>query len=328
MPRNRYIFPIALGGSVAIHLASMGAWYAYASAMGRRARPAAKPMELVVSLDDSFDRHEEMGDAKGKGIGSNSSPGPTPLVAPEADEDQALLSRDPVGMGRLGAPPTDYTGPTGSGAGPRRAQSSRGAPAVSAQLSPPILAAPPAAAPEPAPVVEQSPRGTLPKIEPTPRVAVTAPPTPLLPSPVKPMSAALAKTASGDGRSPGLPRRSADPLPQSESDSDAFARISGSIVIRDGRLEVRLGRKVKTTRPDLLLAGQVDLIALNNPSVVLEVHIAPSGSVTDVKIAHSSGSNQIDEPTRVAVYNWWFEPARNKQGQPIPDVIFFTIQYR
>jgi TonB family protein len=138
----------------------------------------------------------------------------------------------------------------------------------------------------------------------------------------------VAKSDTGDGRSPGLPQRSADPLPQSESDSDPFSRISGSVTIRDGRLDVRLGRKVRTTRPQLLLAGQVDIIALSNPTVVLEVHIAAAGTVTDVRVAHSSGSNQVDEPTRLAVYNWWFEPAHNKSGQPIPDVIFFTIQYR
>jgi TonB family protein len=141
-------------------------------------------------------------------------------------------------------------------------------------------------------------------------------------------AATPARPSSGDGRSPGLPQRSADPLPQSESDSDPFSRISGSVIVRDGRLDVRLGRKVKTTRPQLLLAGQIDLIALSNPMVVLEVHIAPAGNVTDVKISHSSGSNQVDEPTRLCVYDWWFEPARNKAGQPVPDVIFFTIQYR
>jgi TonB family protein len=135
------------------------------------------------------------------------------------------------------------------------------------------------------------------------------------------------QAATGDGRAPGVAQPSADPLPENDSDSDPFSRISGTIVFHDGRLNVRMGRKIKTTRPQVHIAGQIDLWTLNNPTVVLEVHIATTGKVTDVKIAHSSGSNQIDEPTRLAVYDWWFEPARNKSGKPINDVIFFSVQF-
>jgi TonB family protein len=202
---------------------------------------------------------------------------------------------------------------------------------VTPESAPPITPMPPAApqVAEASPDIQVAPPATAP-IPTIPKTAVAVAPPPPKPPVAKPTVAkpAGATPATGDGRSPGLPQRSADPLPQSESDSDPFSRISGSVVVRDGRLDVRLGRKVKTTRPQLLLAGQIDLIALSNPTVVLEVHIAPTGNVTDVKIAHSSGSNPVDEPTRLCVYDWWFEPARNKTGQPIPDVIFFTIQYR
>lgn len=143
----------------------------------------------------------------------------------------------------------------------------------------------------------------------------------------KPQAAEQVVEHDGDGRHRGVPPAAGNPLPRSESDSDPFSRISGNVVVRAGRLDVRLGRKVKTTRPQVNIAGQLDLIALNNPTVVLEVHIAPSGSVTDVRIAHSSGSNAIDEPTRVAVYDWWFEPARDKHGKPVPDVVYFAVQF-
>ena len=39
--------------------------------------------------------------------------GAAPLKAPEGDQDQALLSRDPVGKGRIGDLPAIYTGPRG-----------------------------------------------------------------------------------------------------------------------------------------------------------------------------------------------------------------------
>lgn len=330
MARHPYIVPIALGCSVAIHLGGMGAWYGYNAIRARHGGGSSQYTELVVSLEDDTDRHGDMEDASGKGIGSNDEPGDKPLVAPQADADQALLSRDPIGMGRLSIKPTDYTGPTGQGAG--------GAPQVTA-ADPPVPPPPPTVKPEPpAPPVAPAPP-TLPQVaQALPDVQVAPPPPAPLPpttvsKPVPPKiavaaAAPAAKQSTGDAHTPGLPQRSADPLPQSESDSDPFSRISGTVVVRDGRLDVRLGRKVKTTRPQLLLAGQIDLIALSNPMVVLEVHIAPAGNVTDVKIAHSSGSNQVDEPSRLCVYDWWFEPARNKAGQAIPDVIFFTIQYR
>jgi TonB family protein len=341
MARRTYILPIALGCSLVIHLSGMGAWYAYSSIMARRAGHAPQYTELVVSLEDDSDR-QDMGDATGKGIGSNNEPGQKPIEAPQADEDQALLSRDPEGMGRLSSTPTNYTGPQGAGAGGRPAVAAADPPiaptppSVTPEAAPPMPPTPPAApqVAEASPDVQVAPPTTapMPAISPTAVAVAPAPPRPpdAKPTITKPSVAEpkVATPATGDGRSPGLPQRSADPLPQSESDSDPFSRISGSVVVRDGRLDVRLGRKVKTTRPQLLLAGQIDLIALSNPTVVLEVHIAPTGNVTDVKIAHSSGSNQVDEPSRLCVYDWWFEPARNKAGQPVPDVIFFTIQYR
>lgn len=336
MARRTYILPIALGCSLVLHLSGMGAWYAYNSIMAPRAGRASHYTELVVSLEDDSDR-QDMGDATGKGIGSNNEPGQKPIEAPQADEDQALLSRDPEGMGRLSITPTNYTGPQGTGAGGRPAVAAADPPlsptpaSVTPQAAPPMTPTPPVVpqVAEASPDVQVAPPTTapMPAISQTAVALAPAPPKPTItkPSVAKPT---VATPATGDGRLPGAPQRSADPLPQSESDSDPFSRISGSVVVRDGRLDVRLGRKVKTTRPQLLLAGQIDLIALSNPTVVLEVHIAPTGNVTDVKIAHSSGSNQVDEPSRLCVYDWWFEPAHNKAGQPVADVIFFTIQYR
>ena len=54
-----------------------------------------------------------MGEANAKGTGAQSAKGKDLLRAPEADQDQAFLSRDPVGMGRVGDPPVFFTGPRG-----------------------------------------------------------------------------------------------------------------------------------------------------------------------------------------------------------------------
>ena len=47
----------------------------------------------------------------------------------------------------------------------------------------------------------------------------------------------------------------------SDSESDPFAAAKG-VIFRDGRVDVRMGRKVKTVRPKLSLADQYDLLAM------------------------------------------------------------------
>lgn len=98
-------------------------------------------------------------------------------------------------------------------------------------------------------------------------------------------------------------------------------------MLHDGRLEVRQGRKVKTTRPHLLLGAQVDLFSMRNPTVVLKIAIDATGRVTSADVIQSSGSTELDQPCRVAVYDWWFEPSRDKRGRPIADVVVFTIRF-
>lgn len=321
MRRDWNIFPIALALSLALHLAAAEVYVGYAwlrAALWAGPRPAAE--ELVIRLDD-------MGDPTGTGAASNSSPGRRPLEAREADEDQALLSRDPVGMGRIGQEPAQWTGPTGDG----------GAPAAQPLVAPSPPVTPPAV---PAPTLPQTAPPVVMNLAPTPDLRVAPlsvaekPPVveaPLVvPPPDMHSEVVLAPhpKMSADSRQPGLPARSADPLPQNESDSDPFVRISGSAVFHDGRLDVRGGRAVKTVRPQLGIAGEIDVVALSYPKVVLEIHVAPTGDVDDAKVYRGSGSVAIDEPVRDAVWKWHFQPARDKTGKPISDVIFFTIEFR
>lgn len=342
MGRGRTIFPIALACSLALHALATAAYMGYWS-YSHNAIARSRPLEIGVKfVDPDLD---EMGDANGTGIGSNSSPGDRPLQAREADEDQALLSRDPVGVGRIGGSPEQYTGPVGEGGRPR----------AMAMPAPPVAVATPPVAPSPATPQLQSP--PPPDAQPpSPAAAMPAEDHPTLPAPKvevadaipdlkpplvqtpvateaprppakQPVAAAVQQQARNDRR-PGIPTPAADPLPQSDADSDPFSRISNAAVFHDGRLDVRKGRKVKTVRPQLGIGGIMDAIALNNPTVVLEIHIDPTGRVSDVEFVRNSGSAAIDDPTRNAVYQWWFEPARNKSGKPIADVILFTIEFR
>lgn len=131
---------------------------------------------------------------------------------------------------------------------------------------------------------------------------------------------------AGGGRA-GPPIAPADPAPMSDQESDAFS-TKGTVIIAPGKIEAKLGRKVKPIKPRLPLKGQVDVVSLENPTAVFKVSIDPTGKVTDVRTLRSSGSNEIDHPTELALYQWWIEPAKNKQGKAIKDVIVLTIAWR
>ena len=102
----------------------------------------------------------------------------------------------------------------------------------------------------------------------------------------------------------------------------------GTAQVRDGRVTVQAGRHVKTRRPHLGLAGMVDLAKTGTAQVVLKVWVDAAGKVTNVDVARSSGSNEVDQPCRVAMYDWWFEPKKDAAGRAVPDKFQFTISFR
>jgi TonB family protein len=159
------------------------------------------------------------------------------------------------------------------------------------------------------------------------------------PAPVQPVmppdaTAAQAAAASGGGGSsgggagvPGARAEEADPAPQSDSESDPFS-TRGNVTITAGRIEARLGRDVKPVKPRLRIKAGLDVYSIANASVTLLAKIDAAGKVTDVRIVKSSGSNDIDLPTVVAMYKWWIEPARDKAGKPIEDALQITFLFR
>jgi TonB family protein len=361
--------------------------------------PPPKPPEL-----NEF----QVGEAKGTGYALHEVPGEQIPLAPKAENDQARLSRDPVGefgrdltsspkAGGAQRPPEVETAAGIGPAAPPTPQS----PAL-VLVSPPPLAQPvfeppkpidpefktkpPSEAPQSALVapppaavpVAKSDEGEteLPALQvrpersrrvpttlpttiparppaPSPREAITrqpeAGPTPRAerPKPVEtprpperrqvavvvprvpPSYSPAPRAAVGEGAGGGFERAAGDPLPPSDSDSDAFSQFAGSAVLRQGRLEVQFGRKVKSRRPRFNTGGVVDLIYdQHGIDVVLAVATDATGKVTSVKVSKSSGSNAIDQPIVVSMYDWWFEPPKDKDGKPRPDHFKFTIGLR
>jgi TonB family protein len=317
--------------------------------------PADKDDSIYVeSEQDRIRRQLVLGDSAGTGTAANASEGDEPMQAPESPEEQAWLSRDPEGFGESNGIPSESTLPQGEGGGggiavpvlPQVTEnvSPFGIQASADAFTPPAPRIKPALPPEIA-IAVGTQETELPTEEPTEEEPTETPaeepqegketevpeqPRPVAEAETPPDESTPAAAAVASSVPPGTPgsaAESADPAPMSESDSDPFARI-GSAEFRPGRVDVKLGRKHKITRPRLLLGGRDALMALGSPSVVLKLKIDETGNVKGVEIVRGSGSNEIDQPCQLAAYNWWFEPALNAAGQPVPDVILFTVQWR
>ncbi|HEX4794119.1 MAG TPA: hypothetical protein VH370_10020 [Humisphaera sp.] len=347
MTRWRFNFVFALGASLALHVvlftAAAPMWSAWLAAPARR--PRQIEVAVALQLPDPLPASEaDMGEDKAQGTGSNSSQGDRPMQARFAEDNQALLGRNPHGPGTPADPADLQQGPLGeNGSGGQ--QGGLPTPVSVAVATPPTAppeavkpseataqaAAPPAVRlPEqddtvaPSLVTADQPPIEVPKV--APQLPTTAPAQPRPQVAVAPPQPAV-RPQTGDGRAPGADRRPTDPAQQSESVSDPFSRTSNA-VFRDGRLDIQNGRKFKiTTRPRIGLGGQADLISMGKASLLLNLTIDVSGRVTHVDVVHSSGSTGVDEPCEIAAYDWWTEPSRDKQGRPIPDVIPFTIRF-
>jgi TonB family protein len=133
-------------------------------------------------------------------------------------------------------------------------------------------------------------------------------------------------TPKGDpGQQPGA-SSAADPAPMGDSEIDPVSTM-GSVEFSAGSAKVRLGRKTKLTRPRLSLAAQTDLMTMPTGSVLLRIKIDSTGKVISAEVARSSGNPIVDQPCKLAAYNWWFEPLKDKMGQPTKDVIMFAIRF-
>lgn len=260
--------------------------------------------------------------------------GDVPMQAPKAEQDQPYISRDPVGSAIPAAPPVAspplelppaVTPEVKSEPAKSRPAENTAVVQASRELSP------------------QAPVKTL-EVDPTrygPRTSATAPSVlpvqiamadaPRAPAQVAPkMAEEVARPQSAVVPSETMPLTpspsQADGAPQTDSESDPFS-VTGTAEFRPGKVTARFGRKVKTVRPRLSLAGQYDLISAS-PQVVMRVRADETGRVREVKVVQSSGSREVDQPCVLAMYDWWFEPPRDPAGNPRAAEMLWTISFR
>jgi TonB family protein len=291
MPARDHTFAAALVASILAHAAIVFV-IADDAVRGSRATDdtvAPRPTEVAYAPPEQ-PSETLFGDAKGTGDAANARRGELPMLATkDASQTQAFLSRDPVGPGPIfrDAPSMSVL-PTG----------------LSPRASVPV-------APPPSPPPEPVGFGATRKL-PAPHVTRTAART-VPPAPGADKLGAV-----------GVPQPAADPAVMSDSESDPFASsatFDNEVEFRDGRVEARLGRKVKTIRPNLSLASQFDLMGMKSPRMLVRLNVRADGSVRKVDILSSSRSASVDQEVKVALYQWWFEPAKD-------DVVTFPILWK
>ena len=307
----RILATVAAGTSLLLHALLFSASRSIRIPIpGAPAAPVAEAEMMVFYVPPETEY--TIGEADAKGYASHKVEGTREAVSPEAPADQAALSLDPVGRDLVVEKPEKTVG--------------RDTPdALAMRNSPPRL-------PRALESVQESIQSRVPQVVEAlreralsgelaqaalPEITVPAPAPGPAPAPAS-VPPAPAVAFAGGGQ--------ADPAPLSDSESDAFS-VLGSAQYRDGRLSVRAGRKVKSRRPRIGLAGQVDLYQHKGVQVTLRVATNAEGKVTAVDVVRSSGSNEIDQPCRVAMYDWWFEPKKDAAGNPVPDKFDFTIGF-
>ena len=289
---------------------------------------------VVVDDADLPPLYKRIGEETGKGFGSHQSLGPDLLYARQGPQDQAWLSRDPVGPGPTPLEPSRNTTPSNPGGAETVSSSSVltegtdagaiGAPAIDGLVTPTVITPP---------IVKLIRKSEIEPIAPGPDDRTPPSTQPAQDGIATAMT--IEPTAAGSGADQQVPRRgnpaskvntgpAADPAPESDSESDAFARI-GSARFKNGKLDVRLGRKVKTVKPQFTIKGGLDHLSIVKPVTVVLVTVADSGKVNDVRVLRSSGSNEIDLPWVLAVYKWWFEPTKNADGKTTADIVQLTL---
>jgi TonB family protein len=262
------------------------------------------------------------GDLTGTGDAANSSPGDERMIGRDVGEVQAFLSRDPAGAGDVGEEPTMNVLPPGA------SRSAHGAPA--APTTPLTVASVQPLAVEPLSLIGVRAREAVPLVHrPIPIREQRAPlAVPAVTEQASRLNELIERPAHGNVAPGSSSSLAADPAMMSDSESDPFAHGTGEIEFRDGSVDVRFGRKVKTVRPRLSLAARYELLGMQYPRMVVRVQVEASGAVRNVDIVKSSGSRSADQEVKVALYQWWIEPPKNKRGVALADVVEFPILWR
>lgn len=343
---------MALLVALAAHLALLGVGVRAARrdlGWWLKAPPQAAAPVLTPAPSDPMQR---LGDHNTNGGSINTSPGDRPLESTFADaqQEQAAMQQDPAGFGGKGSnQPVQQTLRGDQGDNTVRATNSgaQSSAAVFASRESSLAdSSPKVTAPSPNKTKTSSDKsGTGSDVDPlsTGPLSVANLPKSMSPAPQpQPQSDQSSNSQSGsaqNGATPtsgggvggqaGAPEPGAgDPIPTSDFESYPVTKIASRLVA--GEIEARTGRKhkIRDLKRELGLAGFADLQTMENAYVVLLLTIDTNGNVTDVKIKHSSGSDNVDLPCQRAAYSWWFEPLKDpRTGQPRPEQMEFTIYF-
>jgi hypothetical protein len=337
----------ALCASLALHgLLSLALAEAFVREVGARiwlpppAPRALHPAEADAPLprfDLEEDPRRRLGDAGGTGYAIDESPGDKQLLARHGALDQPMLSRDPIGPGRVGDDPSEWTAAPGEGgaAEPLRLPAPVFASTPEAHvlgIAPPVAVE--VARREPVTVAPPEPVTVAPAHaedapDSTDASGETAPAQPAREGAATPIASPAPAAPGGDPGSAGArpgPRVAADPAPRGESEIDPVA-VVGTMDFRSGSTTVRAGRKHRIIRPRLTLDAKLDLATMGSTYVILLMRLDERGNVTSSEIARSSGSDSVDQVFKVTSYEWWFEPARDSSAnRPVPDQFQFVIR--
>jgi outer membrane biosynthesis protein TonB len=280
----------------------------------------------VLPISPKHDPLEQIGDHNQSGTSINSAPGLAAMesVFTDPHQEQALMTRDPVGFkGHSGKTLAQVlSGENGDGSpknptAPAADQSAE----MFASAENALNAAPAHKSAQPDPLSSGPLKPTDDKVNPTAAKQQTQ----------KTDDSAhqrqVRSAPTGGGKpGPSSDAASGSPLPSSNFESFPVTHISSRFVA--GKIVAREGRKLLMPEiPHLSFAAWADLASIPDPHVVLQLKIDDTGSVTDVRTIHSSGSDNIDLPCEHAAATWVFEtlidPATGKPRRE--ETIEFTI---
>jgi hypothetical protein len=230
------------------------------------------------------DHHDDSGEANGKGTANRSTDGKQPMQANANELEQADLMKDANKFSENALLPASKGALVGNNALPQK-EPSKGAQAEKTTQSPTDPTA-----------VAMAVDQTKPGIGPPPSPAVSAS---HLPTP-KPMQ----KQIVGHRAT------------VSDTESVPFAKAD-SVNFVAGKLEARQGVKVRTTEPRYGDASIHDYEIIGDQPTIFGTTVDRDGNVVDVQILQSSGSTNIDQDRKIAVWNWILEPKKDKDGHLI-----------
>jgi hypothetical protein len=105
----------------------------------------------------------------------------------------------------------------------------------------------------------------------------------------------------------------------SDTESVAMSTTNGGI-FKAGRMEGRKGLHVETKNPNYGDASYHDAQIVGDSPTLFAVPVAADGTVQDVQLLQSSGSENIDQDRKNALWKWKLEPAKDKEGHIIDNI--------